>query len=295
MKLFLNIKEDFLNRERSEDGFMGYTHALSALAVVMMCLAFIPAFIPKIVGNDNIWVIIMFVLGTIGASMIPDLDNTKSRAKSDMGFFGVILSGFFRVSSSVIQTTIRAKKDDPEPNPHRGFWHTIPAALLLGLLTYLATLVKGEIELPLFGEMAWGTLFAMLIVAILINLTLSTLFKEAMDKVRKSEGVGEIIAALIALSISFTLFLNIPKDDSFWWVGVAVAFGMIIHIAGDLNTTAGVPVLFPISYFLKGKFWWTSRLTKMKAGGAAENMLVVPICVLLTIIAIVKISIDLFS
>lgn len=295
MKLFLNIKEDFLNRERSEDGFMGYTHALSALAVVMMCLAFIPAFIPKIVGNDNIWVIIMFVLGTIGASMIPDLDNTKSRAKSDMGFFGVILSGFFRVSSSVIQTTIRAKKDDPEPNPHRGFWHTPVAAILLGFLVYLATLGKGEIDLPLFGEMTWGALVAMLVVAVLTNLTLSTLFKEAMDKVRKSEGVGEVIAALISLLISFTLFLNIPKDDSFWWVGVAIAFGMIIHVLGDSLTTAGVPLFSFISVFWTGKIWWITRFTKMKAGGAAENILIVPICVILTIVAIVKISIDLFS
>lgn len=295
MRLFLNIKEDLLSRERSEDGFMGYTHAISALAIVMMCLAFIPAFIPKVVGNDNIWVILMFVLGTIGASMVPDLDNTKSRAKSDMGFFGVILSGFFRVSSSTIQTVIRTSKDDAEPNPHRGFWHTIPASLLLGFLAYLATRVKGEIDLPIFGEMTWGTLFAMLIVATLVNLTLSTLFKEFMDKVRKSPGVGEIVAALISLSISFTLFLNIPKDESFWWVGVAVAFGMIIHILGDLLTTSGVSLFAFIGVLWTGKIWWITRLTKMKAGGAAEKMLVIPVCVVLTVVACIKIGITLFS
>lgn len=295
MKIFTHFKESFLKRQRNEDGFMGYTHALSALAVVMMLLAFVPMFVPKIVGNENIWVICMFVLGTIGASMIPDLDNSTSRAKSDLGIFGIAISGFFRVSSTIIQTTIRTKRDDPDPNPHRGFWHTIPAALFLGLLAYLATLVKGEINIPVFGAMTWGTVFAMLIVAILIHLTLSTLFKEAMDKLKKSEFVGEFIALLISLSIAFTLFLNIPKNESFWWVGVSVALGMIIHDFGDAFTKSGNVLLFPCSAFLKGKFWWTTRFTHMKAGGTAEKMLVVPICVILTCVAIVKMSIEYFS
>lgn len=292
MSMFSEFRSKVSLASRSEDGFMGYTHALSALAVILICVAFIPEFIPNIVGNDNVWVVIMFVLGGIGASMIPDLDNTTSRAKSDLGFFGVILSGVFRVSSSAIQTLIRTKRDDPDPNPHRGFWHTIPAALLLGGLTFLATLGEGEIDVPLFGTMAWGTLIAMLIVAVLINLTLSTLLKEFMDKLRKSEIIGELVAALVSLSFSAVLFYNIPKDENFWWLGVAVAMGMTIHTLGDCFTTAGAPILFPLSALIKGKFWWTTRFTKIKAGGPAEKMLFVPLFAILACVAIVKIVFD---
>lgn len=294
MEFLLNIKKEFLKRDRSEDGFMGYTHALSALAVVLLCIAFIPLFTTKIIANENIWVICMFVCGVVGASMIPDLDNTKSRAKSDLGIFGEIISGIFRVSSAFIQTTIRAKKDDPDPNPHRGFWHTPLAAILLGFLTYLATLSKEELNIPFFGEMTWGTLWAMVIVTILTHLTLSTLFKEAMDKMKKSAGIGELIALLISLSISITVFFNIDKDESYWWVGVAVALGMIIHDFGDAFTTAGSPIFSFLSYFVKGKIWWNTRFTKMKAGGVAENMLVVPVCVILICVAVVKIVIEVF-
>lgn len=292
MSVITALSKRFSTISKNEDGFMGYTHALSALAVLLMCVAFIPNFLTSIVGNDNVWVVIMFILAGIGASMIPDLDNTTSRAKSDLGFFGIVLSGVFRVTSTTIQTLIRTKRDDADPNPHRGFWHTIPAAILLGGLAFLATLIEAEITVPLFGTMSWGTLIAMLIVAVLTNLTLSTLFKEFMDKLRKSEIVGELIAAFVSLAISATLFYNIPKDENFWWLGVAVAMGMAIHILGDCFTTAGAPILFPFAAFIKGKFWWTTRFTKIKAGGPAEKMLFVPLFAILACVAIVKIALS---
>lgn len=271
---------------------MGYTHALSALGITMMCLAFIPGFITNFVGTGDVWILTMFVLGCIGASMIPDLDNTTSRAKNDLGIFGTGLSFVFRISSNIIQTMLRTKRDDPEPNPHRGFWHTIPAALLLGFLVYLGTLTGGKVTLPLYGEMTWGTVFAMFVVSVLTYLTLSTLFKEFMDKIRKSQVVGELMAFAVALLVSLVLFYNIPKELSFWWLGASVAFGMFIHVFGDCFTTAGAPILFPLSYFIKNKFWWTTRFTKIKAGGPTEKLLFVPIFAIMTCVAFVKIALD---
>lgn len=288
------LKNKIIDKKPNDKAFMGYTHALSGVAVAMALIAFLPEFLGQILMTTSIWVFIQFLFATTGAAMLPDLDNSKSRAKSDLGPFGIVLSGFFRVSSAIIQTTIRTKRDDPEPNPHRGFWHTIPASLLLGFLVYLGTRMGGEINIPILGLITWGTLFALLITFTLMHLTLSTLAKEFMDKVKKSNATGEIIAVAISLILSVILFVNLPTDIDFWWLGVSVAFGMFVHILGDLNTTAGVAIGFPLTAITHGKFWWTFRLTKMKAGGAAEKMLVVPILTVIIVISFVKIAIGLF-
>lgn len=280
--------------ENNDKAFMGYTHALSGIAITLALIAFFPEFLGQILLTANVWVFVQFVVATTGAAMLPDLDNSASRAKSDLGPFGIILSSVFRTTSVIAQTTIRTKRDSDEPNPHRGLWHTIPAALLLGFLVYLGTQMGGQVELPLIGEATWGTIFALLITFMLTHLTLSTLAKEFMDKVKKSNVTGELIAVAISLIISILLFAMLPEDIDFWWLGVSVALGMIIHIAGDLLTTAGVPVLFPLSAIIKGKFWWTTRLTKMKAGGAAENMLITPVFCIIIVVSLIKIAIGLF-
>lgn len=272
-------------------GFMGVTHALSVLAVSMMILAFAPSFATNVLNTDNAVIWALFVATAIGAGNLPDLDNTRSRAKSDLGPFGDVLSVVFRTSSSIIQTTVRTKRDDPSPNPHRGAWHTIPAALLLGFLVYMGTRIDGDLNLPIIGATTWGGVFALVISFVLIHLTLSTLAKKSMDKVKRSAFYGEIIAVLISFTITFVLMKFIPDGTDFWWLSVAVAFGMTIHILGDCFTTAGAPILFPLSGFIKGKFWWTTRFLPIKAGGPFENYVFVPTFIILSIIGTVKILI----
>lgn len=292
---YCKTEEIISKKEKSDKAFMGYTHALSGIAVTLALIAFFPDFLTEILLTGSAWVFVQFILATTGAAMIPDLDNSRSRAKSDLGPFGVILSTVFRTTSAIIQTTIRTKKDDPEPNPHRGFWHTIVAALLLGFLVYLGTRMGGEINIPFMDEkQTWGTVFALFITFILTHLTLSTLAKEFMDKVKKSNAIGELVAVGISLALSITLFAMLPEGIDFWWLGVSVALGMIIHDIGDCFTTSGNVLLFPASAFLRGKFWWTTRFTSMKAGGAAENMLITPIFIIIIVISLGKIILGLF-
>lgn len=288
------LKNKIIDKKPNDKAFMGYTHALSGVAVAMALIAFLPEFLGQILMTTSIWVFIQFVFATTGAAMLPDLDNSTSRAKSDLGPFGIVLSAVFRTTSTIIQTTIRTKRDDPEPNPHRGFWHSGIACLLLGFLVYLGTQIGGEINIPILGIITWGTLFALLITFTLMHLTLSTLAKEFMDKVKKSNATGEIIAIAISLILSVILFVNLPTDIDFWWLGVSVAFGMFVHSAGDCFTTAGSPIFAGLTVFTRKKFWWTTRLTGMKAGGAAEKMLVVPILTVIIVISFVKIAIGLF-
>ena len=279
-------------RIKADDGFMGYTHAISALGITLACIAFVPGVVGNVLNTHNGWVFAAAILAATGSVLIPDLDNTSSRAKSDLGPFGIVLSGLFRTTSTVLQTTIRTKRDDPDPNPHRGAWHTLPACLLLGFIVWMLTRIEGNITLPFLGNITWGAFFAFLILAVLVHLTLSTLTKEAMDKIKKSVAIGEIVALTVSAIIAVLIMTNIPVETDFWWLGVAVAFGSAIHVLGDCFTTAGAPILFPLSVVLRGKFWWTTRFLPIKAGGPVENYLFVPAFLVLSLVSLGKIVLD---
>lgn len=279
-------------RIKADDGFMGYTHAISALGITLACIAFVPGVVSGVLNTHNGWVFAAAILAATGSVLIPDLDNTSSRAKSDLGPFGIVLSGLFRTTSTVLQTAIRTKRDDPDPNPHRGAWHTLPACLLLGFIVWMLTRIEGNITFPFLGNITWGAFFAFLILAVLVHLTLSTLMKEAMDKIKKSVAIGEIVALTVSAIITVLIMTNIPVETDFWWLGVAVAFGSAIHVLGDCFTTAGAPILFPLSAVLRGKFWWTTRFLPIKAGGPVENYLFVPAFLVLSLVSLGKIILD---
>lgn len=277
---------DILKKDRA---FMGTTHALSALAFCLAIIAWAPEFMEKIVKTNNVWVLIMFSIAAIGASLIPDLDNTTSRAKSDFGLFGTFLSSFFRSTATIIQTIFRTKRDDATPDPHRGFWHSGLAAILLGGIVWGLTQIKGSVTIPFMGEITFGTLIGIFIAFLLTHLTLSCLFKRMMDKIKKSDALGEMIALGIAVIITVVIIMQIPNRTDFWWLGVAVASGMFIHTLGDCFTTAGSTIAAPFTVFTRGKVWWRTRFLPIKAGGPFENYVFVPTFLLISIVSAIKI------
>lgn len=274
--------------------FMGLTHGLSALAVFMVIVAFAPNILNWLMKSDSLPlpVIIVFALAFVGSAFIPDFDNTKSTAESSTGLLGSVLSSIFRGSSRVIQTTIRTPRDNIEPNPHRGFWHTpLVSAPLLGLLVFLGTKVPGEISIPVIGHTTFGSLIAFFITWMLLHIALSGVLKSFMKKLKQSSSFGWLLTFVVSLSVTIVLFMNIPDDLDFWWLGVAVTLGMICHDAGDLCTTSGIPLFFPLSALFRGKFWWITRILPIKAGGVVENFVFIPFFILIIIICIIKIFI----
>ncbi len=285
---------DDLKLVNTDRAFMGATHAVSGLAVLLALVAFVPGFI-EWSGINSFALIALAAFVVAGGALIPDLDNSASSAKSALGIFGHGLSFIFINSSRVIQTVIRTRRDDPDPNPHRGFWHTIPAALLIGFLTLLATQIPGEATIPIYGHVSFSWIAALIICALSIHLAFAGLFGSFIRKVRKSSVVGELAALGIALVATGTIFWFLPKEGNFWWLAVAVTLGVIVHIFGDAFTTAGVPLLFPLSGFIKKKFWWNTRFTPMKAGGVAEKYVMLPIFSLIVVVSLAKIILELFQ
>ena len=273
----------------NDHGFMGFTHALSGLAAMTAILAFAPKQLVSTLGTGNISVLILAFLCTIGATLIPDLDNTTSRAIKDLGIFGPILSHLFRWSSKILQTVIRTRRDDPDPNPHRGAWHTPAIAAVASYGIYLLSSLTQTVSIPGLGHFTYGALFTWFMSSMLVLLTFSTLMKKQTDDIKKSSIFGAIIILLICMGITGALIVSSGSSD-FRWLGISLFAGMFIHILGDAFTTYGAPLFFPLSAVLFGKFWWTTRFTKMQAGKNTEKFLVTGVLMLVIIVSLVRIA-----
>lgn len=284
------VNEQVALRGCSDKAFMGTTHALSAVALFLMAASFFPLQVYSVLGTQNIWVLVLSMGVMAGAALIPDLDNTASTSKSSLGLLGDGLSLFFRGTSAVIQTVARLPRDDDEPNPHRGFYHTVPACLLMGFLVFKGTsITSGDIELPIFGHVTWGTLIAIIVAWLNIHMALAALAKKFVRRMKNQAGIfGELVAFAFSFALTVATFTQLPHDLNYWWLGVSVAVGSFIHIFGDCFTTAGNPILFPIPF--KGKLWWNVRFLPIKAGGVIENWVFVPIFGLICVISFLKLS-----
>lgn len=277
--------EKIRNRNSSDRAFMGFTHSISAIALSFTLIAFFSTTVAMVLGSDSPWVFLMATLVAAGFALVPDLDNSASTVKSAFGFVGSALSVVFRSTALVVQTVVRKKADDAEPDPHRGFWHTIPSALLIGLMVYGITRIGGTVDLPWLGEFTTGTALGFLVAFGAIHLMFAGVFKKSVKKVKKLGGpLGSLLAFVMSALTTIVLMANIPSELDMWWLGVACAFGCIAHILGDMFTKAGVPIFWPIIGLWKRKMWWKTRfLVTIEAGSDVESKFIAPMFVVISV------------
>lgn len=276
-------------RRCCDDGFMGYTHVLSSVAVFLVAVAFIPSTMYSLLGTSSAWILILAAINVSGSSLTPDLDNSASTSKSSLGILGDLLSVAFRTSSEFIQLTIRTGRDDATPNPHRGFYHTFLCAGLIGVASWwLCSSNFFQVDIPMVKSSTSGTLFAIVFSWLNLHMALAGLAKSTMKKIKKGDGpFGEIIAFALSLGIVLAVFSSLPAKVDYGWIGVSITAGMMIHMIGDCFTAAGCPVLFPLPR--KGKLWFTYRLIGIKTGGVIESTVFTAAFTLAIAIAILKI------
>lgn len=272
----------------SDDGFMGFTHSMSAIAVSLVLIAFAPAFVYSVLGVEDTWVLVMVTLLAAGYALLPDFDNTRAKAISAFGVLGGAMSSFFRGSALFVQTLVRKKGDDADPDPHRGFWHTSVAAILLGLFVFGLTNIGGSVTLPALGEQTYGRLIGVLFAFFGIHLMFEGILKPTVDKIKKEAGpLGTVAALVLSVATTIVLFVNMPPDIDMTWLAVSIAYGMIVHVIGDCFTSAGAPLLFPFPGVFKHKLWWKSRIPPgFAAGGTIENAIVIPLLFIVSFISL---------
>lgn len=282
-----NIKE-MKDRVKSDNALMGATHSLSSVALYLLFMAFFPQLFVEVLGTDSIYVILISIFTIYGASLLPDLDNTRSSAISSLGIIGQGLSSLLRMMAVGIYHLTKTKHDNPECNPHRGFFHTIVSVVFVFLVVFSTTSITYVIKIS-DSYYTVGQLFALFWLFITTQISLASISGPFFKKNKKKGMIGHITNLLISLSLSFFLMIMATKEvESFQWLAFAISFGYLAHILGDTLTVGGTPLLFPIK--TKGKRWYVHRFSKMKAGGEIEKIIVVPFFGILIIISIVRIG-----
>lgn len=274
------------NRIKDESGFMGLTHSLSALTLYLLIIVLLPELILKNMLHNSPIVLFGSLVVVAGAALLPDLDNTRSTALSVMGFIGQILSTVMRSISVAVYMVSRGKLDDDSPNPHRGFWHTIVASFVVGLIVFLTTKITYQVTF-LDRKMTIGFLFAVFWIFICSELALAALFSSFAKKIKKEPLFGPILIILFGLSVSLAILFLAPSTIDYSWISWAMTIGYILHIIGDTFTVSGTPILWPLNH--KGKRWWSYRLAKIHAGSAFELTVIAPLFALTTIALLVKV------
>lgn len=284
--MFSNDYKSFLvNEIDSDDAFMGRTHALSAVAVILAVFAFIPSLYDKLAPNSNgsLIVLALIALTASGGALLPDLDNTNSSAESQLGIFGSMVSAFMRGTAPLIKTAVHTKYDKDLDNPHRSFYHTALSAIIIGAL--FAFLCSPAISFKLGPVPFNGRMMALVLAFISTDLSLSTIIGSIW---KSKKAVDTIVSLGMSFVVAWFLLYSMPSGISYTIVGVSLGVGYFIHILGDCFTTSGVPVLFPFK--IRGKFWYDIRFLKIKAGGVVENFVFVPLFILIIIISIIAIA-----
>lgn len=274
-------------RIKSDKGLMGPTHALSAVAFALLFTWLASDFMfEKILESSDIVVFISAMIIIVGASLMPDLDATNSTSINVLGIVGTILSKAMRGLSAIIQNIIKGPYDKSS-DPHRGFWHTLVSAFLVGALFSALTSINIELFAIKDTPITIATFIVMFLLYISIQLSLASLFNKKKGKIGK---LGTTVGAIV---ISFILVYLLPSNINYYWVGGAVTFGWIAHLLGDMMTVSGVPILFPLKF--KGKRWWDFRLPLgIKAGGFIEKAILIPIFIIIILISLYNI-VPLFS
>jgi membrane-bound metal-dependent hydrolase YbcI (DUF457 family) len=147
---------------------------------------------------------------TSGFGLLPDIDHPSSTLARTFG----------------PATRLIAKTVGNVSGGHRKFTHTLWfAALMVLLVSLLANRYGGTADLIIASAGFYLTFMVLRLAP------------------KRTSGPAELMYAIeaIAATVTYNHFVG-----DWWWLPWAVAFGVIGHIAGDILTTEGVPIIYPI-------------------------------------------------
>lgn len=170
-----------------------------------------------------------------GSTLLPDLDLsgrvTANRGGATVARTFGVLSLFLaevveKVSLAVYRVT-RTRRDPERENGHRTLTHTLP---FTGLVGWGTTTLCAE-----YGKWAViGILF------FTIGLALRGLFDAWADR------AGWLLVTAFAAAAAGFTFAHLPAGRGYPMLGLAVGVGCLVHLLGDMITSTGVPLLWPL-------------------------------------------------
>ena len=211
-----------------------------------------------------------------GGALLPDLDLSGKVTRNQggatvartFGVFSLFVAEVIEKVSLGIYSATRLRHDPHRHNGHRTFTHTLPFAALIGWgTTALAT--------------HYGKWAVVGIIFFMAGLALRGLFDEW------AERAGWVIVTLCSASIAVFTAARLPGDRGYPLLGLAVGVGCVVHLLGDIITSAGVPILWPIP---TGRRMWrmigVPNGMAVRVGGKTETIVLRTAFTLVALLAI---------
>jgi membrane-bound metal-dependent hydrolase YbcI (DUF457 family) len=170
-----------------------------------------------------------------GGALLPDLD-LSGRVTTNQGgatvahTFGVVSLFVAEVIEKVslgIYNVTRMRHDPRRHNGHRTFTHTLPFNIGVGFGVF---------------ELCWhyGKWAVMGVLFVTFAMALRGLFE------KWAERAGWLIVTLVAAGATYGAYELLPDNRGYPVLGIALGVGGIVHLLGDMITSHGCPVLWPL-------------------------------------------------
>ena len=230
---------------------LGPAHSASGPAA-FVAAATLTTFTAAAVSTGGTPSLILLVVGMVvaaGFALVPDFD-TRGTAVISLGIVGTALMYVFRGMSSVA-LLVRGRGDDPNMDTHRTFTHTLvfAAFVYFSLTAALAT--------------PWRNGIALVVLSLSAVIGMNGVVSKFAHKLRDGNPLGVYGVMAGTLAAVFLLWKFGIGDDANYAnsviavIPVAAAVGVIAHLAGDIITKKGIPLLWPIP--IRGKCWFSIR------------------------------------
>ncbi|MFB9239184.1 metal-dependent hydrolase [Plantactinospora siamensis] len=208
-----------------------------------------------------------------GGALFPDLDLSGKVTRNQggatvaktFGVFSLFVAEVIEKLSLVVYTATRTRRDPHRNNGHRTLAHTLPFTLLVGWGTTALSTAYGK-------RAVIGILFFM------FGLALRGLFDDWAKR------VGWVTITLLSLAAAVFTWTMLPGNRGYPLLGLAVGVGCFVHLIGDMVTSAGVPIMWPIP--VRGRMWRMVGIPNhlaLRTGGTGE------VVVLRTVLTIVSV------
>jgi membrane-bound metal-dependent hydrolase YbcI (DUF457 family) len=252
---------------------MGPSHALSGAAAWLAGSWALDAFAGY--GQSPLAVAVGATV-CAGGALLPDLDLSGKVTRNQggatvartFGVFSLFVAEVIEKVSLGVYTATRLSRDPRRTNGHRTFTHTLPFAALVGWGTTTLCAHYGK----------WAVVG---IIFFMAGLALRGLFD------RWAERAGWLIVTICSAVIAFFTAGNLPGDRGYPMLGFAVGVGCVVHLLGDIITSAGVPILWPIPL---GRRMWrmvgVPNGVAVRVGGKVETIVLRTAFTLIALFAI---------
>jgi membrane-bound metal-dependent hydrolase YbcI (DUF457 family) len=210
-----------------------------------------------------------------GGALVPDLD-LSGRVTTDQGgatvahTFGVaslfLAECIEKVSLGVYRLT-KTRRDPRRHNGHRTLTHTLVFNVAVGI--GISALCNAYGRWAVIGVLFFT--FAM---------ALRGLF------VKWAQRAGWVIVTLVSAGSAVGAFERLPGGRGYPVLGVAIGVGGVVHLLGDMLTSHGCPLLWPVP--IGGRMWRCIGVpdqVSVKVGGKVEVYVLRTAFVVITVAA----------